>query len=301
MYFVSHNILGSMTSLLSEFKSLFVSEYIEKLHLNTGTASPDLGHRLEHLFTEAKSADVIMSRNEELEDVSTSSLLFTLLPFAIGDIKYTHSTYIRETRLALLSEVEQIWTEFSYMMEQLQVREIEDAKLDPRSLKIAASRRQDLLKPQVKLMAFQIFKADLDDCRECIIDCLEYFAIQCANDMRFLKEEKTMLQMMPTAVERIEPVKKPWSMKLDKSQVRKLINSEVFRPDIYMPTMTLDEFARLEMEAVASRSSAQKPIVDFNYHQQETNEEQQQLKDRAWDDWKDNNTRGSGNKMTNIG
>ena len=72
------------------------------------------------------------------------------------------------------------------------------------------------------------------------------------------------------------------------------------------PTMSLDEFADKElaraMEAQNSQQNA--PVGTMRYHElvaagEEDNEELADaatLKDREWDNWKDENKKGSGNK-----
>ena len=72
------------------------------------------------------------------------------------------------------------------------------------------------------------------------------------------------------------------------------------------PTMTLAEFADLEMADAAEREKMAKEApqgvrkyADLVAAGEEENEElvdQAAYKDRAWDDWKDSNKKGSGNK-----
>ena len=70
---------------------------------------------------------------------------------------------------------------------------------------------------------------------------------------------------------------------------------DVFQPFYTLPTMTLAEVADIEMAMAltpqAPESEKDEDVVD----------EAQEMKDRLWDDWKDLNPRGSGNKMANIG
>ncbi|KAH0483050.1 MAG: uncharacterized protein KVP18_003337 [Porospora cf. gigantea A] len=70
---------------------------------------------------------------------------------------------------------------------------------------------------------------------------------------------------------------------------------DVFQPFYTLPTMTLAEVADIEM-AMALTPQVPEPEKD-----DDVMDEAQEMKDRLWDDWKDMNPRGSGNKMANIG
>lgn len=296
-----------MSTFLDDYKSLFVGEFLNKLYL-AGSKVKDanlLCEQLKRLFDQAKSADIIMSKNEDLEDVSTSSLLFVLLPFAIGEIQYNHIAFNRETRVSVLKEVEQSLQEFIKMADQLRICGPTREGCEQREYRMAAIKRQDILKPSLLEVAGKCLlpNIDLDEIRDAVSATMEYFYIQSQHDMRFVKDEMDMLKNH-TETAKEEPVKKPWSMKLDQTQLRTLINSRVFKPDINMPKMSLDEFARLEMEHMKANSTknlAKQIDADTIYRVQEIEEENKLLKARGWDDWKDDNPRGIGNKMTNLG
>jgi len=93
------------------------------------------------------------------------------------------------------------------------------------------------------------------------------------------------------------------------------IKAGVFKPHIAPPTMTLEEFGRLEMEDAIARQrreeeQAQRRAQEgpetstrrYNQLHADGDEddihlvEQATINDRNWDDWKDHNPRGSGNK-----
>jgi len=72
----------------------------------------------------------------------------------------------------------------------------------------------------------------------------------------------------------------------------------IFRPT-NLPTMTLDEFAEKEMarmnEAKLKEEEAKQNQEDDDSDNEEV-ADRKTLKARAWDDWKDLNEKGSGNK-----
>eukprot|EP00904_Undaria_pinnatifida_P010363 jgi/Undpi1/6457/HiC_scaffold_20.g08936.m1 len=96
------------------------------------------------------------------------------------------------------------------------------------------------------------------------------------------------------------------NLQLRKEDVR----ASVFKPTVALPTVTVEEFGEYELERM--RNTKEKPSdpssIRRRYDQlemdgDEDNEdlvEQAAQQDREWDDWKDNNPRGSGNKANKI-
>ncbi len=89
------------------------------------------------------------------------------------------------------------------------------------------------------------------------------------------------------------------------------LRGRVFQPGYSLPTVSLEEFAAQEVAEAQEREAKAKAAADAGpqgprrYTQlEETGEEddarlveESAYQDRAWDDWKDANPRGSGNKM----
>lgn len=84
-------------------------------------------------------------------------------------------------------------------------------------------------------------------------------------------------------------------------QINKKLNvrEQVFR-NPNMPTLTLAEFADREMarmeEATAKQNEYQQNKTDSDSENEEVSDKKT-YKAREWDDWKDLNEKGSGNKM----
>jgi immunoglobulin-binding protein 1 len=93
------------------------------------------------------------------------------------------------------------------------------------------------------------------------------------------------------------------------------IQSQVFRPSWKQPTMSLDELAEKEIKEAMEREARQKVSEEnaknaprrYEYLVRDGMEDNADLVDasakldREWDDWKDENPRGSGNKMGDRG
>ncbi|EPR63823.1 TAP42 family protein [Toxoplasma gondii GT1] len=102
-----------------------------------------------------------------------------------------------------------------------------------------------------------------------------------------------------------ESARKPWVYTIkDRTDLRRLYREKVFTPGHNLPSMSLAECAAIEMEMEVNQIGAAKPKVVEEYstaQAQAEREEEKELEERAWDDWKDDNPKGSGNKMRNKG
>ncbi|ANQ06293.1 Uncharacterized protein PCOAH_00004210 [Plasmodium coatneyi] len=117
-------------------------------------------------------------------------------------------------------------------------------------------------------------------------------------------------------------VKKPWLFTIkknmplaDRTQMRNYYRDLVFTPAHNLPTISLEECAKIEMEYAlkgegtkngASKNGAAKNGTAKNGTDEEddyekcSNESEKELKDREWDDWKDMHQKGIGNKNRNV-
>lgn len=87
---------------------------------------------------------------------------------------------------------------------------------------------------------------------------------------------------------------------------REVFRSKVFQPGHRLPTMSLEEYAEMEIADAQARQEreANAPVAPRRYEQlvEDGDEDNMELldqateKDRQWDDWKDANPRGIGNK-----
>lgn len=85
---------------------------------------------------------------------------------------------------------------------------------------------------------------------------------------------------------------------------REILRDGVFRPDHNLPTMSLEEFARRELEEAKRREERQKNAPKesrrYEHLHRDGDEDDERLadeatmKDREWDNWKDDNVKGAG-------
>lgn len=84
--------------------------------------------------------------------------------------------------------------------------------------------------------------------------------------------------------------------------IRQELKERVFQPGHSVPTMTLDSFADGEIEFMNQQEALKKQNEEealrnpVDEDKEEFNEEKTR-NDRAWEDWKDDNEKGGGNKM----
>ena len=96
---------------------------------------------------------------------------------------------------------------------------------------------------------------------------------------------------------------------------RETVKANVFTPSMASPTVSLEEFAEQEVQAALQRETSAAQLRAQNQAQaggdptrryaqvlldgdedDEQAVERAALNDRAWDDWKEDNQKGSGNK-----
>jgi immunoglobulin-binding protein 1 len=160
--------------------------------------------------------------------------------------------------------------------------------------------------------------------RELILSLLRSSVIKSLENLGSAQRELPMLEMLaargglnapPPKVPPPEPTE-PWIMRIrNKAELDQLYRQQVFQPSIPLPTMTLAEAAeyemadmrrRQELEEQKKRASAAEVTERWfdgdRYGAQEDFEDELKAdKARDWDDWKDDNPKGSGNRMANVG
>lgn len=305
----SGKMLDDEESLMDRFNMHFWNGFISESFPEFKRPSSELSltsdiyiEKLKELLADARSASVTVSANEELDDLQTSALLFCLIPFALGYSLYYRSEYIPEFRFQLIQEVVAYWKDFLRVSFQLNL--IQQTDMSCRTSKIDAVKRQFLLKDSIKKVSGA---KNIDDSRAEVIDMLGFFAIQCQTEVRFAEEELNLLRLKPETAEvdkNAGQSKKPWSVKIDHTNLRSHFAKSVFRPDITTPTLSLEEFAEqelLKLKAGNHPVKASDSDEDTYYQTQREAEIIEHRKAREWDNWKDDNPRGIGNKMINLG
>lgn len=85
-------------------------------------------------------------------------------------------------------------------------------------------------------------------------------------------------------------------------ELRQEMMAGVFKMGGSQPTMTLDEFAEIEMRNMQEQQRKMKEAEaerakEKNNSSDEEVDAKKQLEARRWDDWKDDNEKGSGNRQ----
>lgn len=147
-------------------------------------------------------------------------------------------------------------------------------------------------------------------------------------EMRRAKEQETEKERVKEKEKNVtflvsknnESIKKPWLLSIKKdmkfcdvSEIRKHYKESVFKPFHNLPTITLEECAKIEMQYALNgvndknqnNSDTEQEIIknekNEDYYKQCLKKEKEQEKfNKEWDDWKDLNQKGIGNKNRNI-
>lgn len=86
-------------------------------------------------------------------------------------------------------------------------------------------------------------------------------------------------------------------------KIKQELKDKVFQPGHSMPTMTMDEYADYAMKMYGDMEKNQKEADEAKRREEDKDQDKddivdmQTLKDREWDDWKDEHEKGAGNKM----
>ncbi|SJK85764.1 TAP42-like family [Babesia microti strain RI] len=277
---------------------------------------------LKAFFTLEKYADrlSIMPKNEELDDVSTLRLAFVAIPYFLGFLLLELPTL--DNRSALLSEAKLYLMEFGTRLSNLGSQfmvEIPGNRTD----KVALARQDmDTRKKINHLLSLKLnnntFDPAIDDIisplfpnyrdeyviRELTILLLTKFRLESLSHLQSIDRELKILGIKskqstePTSPTYTNAIISNASKIPCMSDLRTRLQRNVFIPGHNMPTITLAECAKIEMDMelnigkttnggrLASNSS--------DASSNDTNDA------REWDNWKDDHPWGSGNKNRNI-
>jgi immunoglobulin-binding protein 1 len=86
------------------------------------------------------------------------------------------------------------------------------------------------------------------------------------------------------------------------TKYREELQAQVFQPGFSQPTMTLEEFGDKEYKKMMEANEQQKKMAELTKAQEDEDSDKDEINDvktkkaRDWDDWKDANEKGAGNK-----
>lgn len=347
---------------MTEFTSQSLPELYEAACSEFSAASKAAPSSAESLETIQKALDAVdrealFSKNEELDDIPTSSLKYLCLTYFSGFVLSKMMT----SRLKNLENAKLYFNRYLEVCSRLGVLHEDELqsmknkdKLGPeerRRLKIEKYRRHKEHKERyesLKRFLIQV-KEDTEidheeEIRTMEILQLKLYAQEAIDELESIEQEipiqKHMLELEEQKRLRGDKENKnsssfaaPKSLHADPSRpginvvrmnkvgsqitsTKETIKADVFKPHVPPPTMTLEEFGRLEMEDALQRQRKENEQKEMQKQEgadasrrryghllSEGLEDDADLVDKAtindreWDDWKDNNIRGIGNKM----
>ena len=289
-----------------------------------GTLTPSLTAL--RLFVAACKSDGTFpdSKRDLITDLDIDSLVAHLAEFAVCDL-LDRQTGQNSGRPAVVLEAISSLEQFIERSEEFFpdlasfLKPALPGTAEFRALKIARHQKQQPFQEDLGRFVFYSGQAESDLLVSLARNCAQFFALEAANRLRFLTEERTIFEaklVEPKTDREAETSQKPFMVKINDERdlaalvTRESIRRSVFRPDVALPTMSLAEFAASEMAQIERQQKAAsyaKFVGDYeksqigHYTHARVEEEEAEDKARAWDDWKDLNPRGSGNRGGNRG
>lgn len=280
---------------------------------------------------------LLPSSNETLEDMTTTQLKYLTIPFVLGEL-FVEDTDMKR-RMASLNQAKVYFESFMSYIVQLRLgfkkdlscweyeKKPKDDLPSSRINKIERSVYQTELDVAIQTLMCSAAAAaaaegtdgstsdreEID--REWIITILKRFSADLSQHLEMIEQELPLLERFqaeqaetPTVTKKNErdvtrvDLCRPKPVVLDRNplKIRAAFQDQVFQPGHRLPTMTLAECAEYEMKFMA-KSKPNKIVEEFNANEFCAKELEEEKKARAWDDWKDEHPKGSGNKMKNVG
>jgi hypothetical protein len=241
----------------------------------------------------------LYSSNESLEEISTKNLKFLSLPVheagALSELSFENIS----ERIEILDKSSQLIQEFLEKIKFLanDIFKTEISYKNSRDEIIKEYKREVELKEYIKILQK---RNDEEGIREFLLKDLEYQVLKAKKilksnnqELELLKNSKEVPKIVKeknntdTLLDKQGKVQRPFIITSD----RKKVQEGVFRNSHNLPTMSIDEYLAREFER--GNFLTQKddgPVV-------EEDEDQKLEKERRWDDFKDDNPRGWGNRL----
>lgn len=268
----------------------------------------------------------LISPNEELEDVNTTDLKYFVVPFCMGDI-CRMSTGV-EGRKKILQDGLVFFGHFMELMLKLKICTEEDYDLfttkkklngdELRNVKIDRYKTAKTLDAKVRILFERKDKTaedefswgsggnlDEEDARDLVIALLKRSVLTVLEESKFMNEEIPLLEMMENKVPVPKPPEKPtepWILRFaDKAALHAHWKDRVLKPFHNLPTMTLQEWAEIEMQNAIHGTGEEEVYDPMKDEDNWEFDAARAKKARDWDDFTDHVKKGSGNRGANIG
>jgi len=274
----------------------------------------------------------LFSSNEDLEDISTKNLRFLLIEFYLGEL---FLKIVDSYRLRNLKESKNYFISFLNKCEKFNLINQEDLDslhrefpLDPqatRKEKISRFKREkevsqrfhELVKKRAEARKkergsisshHEEEEEEEEETRELIRTLIEMSIQKATDSLEMTQKECTMLEQIekmkienggniPKPTPEPDPFIQTFTIPTQLTQ-RETINSRVFLPGYPTHTLTPEQWADQQMKLGLLPTQTNNNVSNEKKKEDEDEKENEEatLKSRTWDDWKDENTRGSGNK-----
>jgi TAP42-like family len=281
------------------------------------------------------------SSNESVEDIPNISIVYFILKFILIDSSYNELTASTNLRITQLIKIQdqldsflQDLRDFGLIPSEEDIyQEILPTDYNFRDIKIRRAGRSKEFKISVNRLFYYLFKnfdagnsdeqvfegENAELIRNASIESLQFFAIEALNKIRFVYQEIEILRERQNELEKenIEDqsissnkkVEKPWVMKVPSVKSRKDVN--IFGFDHSQPTVSLNEFADAEIARIVemkAKEDFRRYVKDYEvgniWHVNELEEKEEEvnlIQKRQWDEWCEENQKGSGNIKGNRG
>ncbi|KKK21240.1 hypothetical protein AOCH_001875 [Aspergillus ochraceoroseus] len=266
----------------------------------------------------------MFSSNELLEDLSTSDLPYLTVEYHLAEL--LQRSYTSDRELTLQRALGQ-YEKYLARLEDYELLDDKDKKLyeryvakpssfsltptndaaTRREVKITRFKEEKELKQRLGYLSenHQRLQSDEDDVRQLYLAEIKLYTHQAFQSLDLLAQELSMLSTirnLPSKPEdsqsddprrRIQPLQ-PFTLLDRRTQLR----DGVFRSGHNLPTMTIDEYLEEEKRRggiiEGGENSGQQEEIDEDDMDKA---DEETLKARAWDEFKEANPRGSGNTL----
>jgi len=298
--------------------SLFVQAW--NAHQKLGTEVPE-GYERDVVcyWKEVESrvtSAAIFSPNEIFDDVQTSSIRHLFVPYFMAEAELQGKDFA--SRLDCIKRAEGYLTVFLMRLDKLEILNQQDRNAFDRndtSSQPASQKRTEMIArakeaDQQNKTIERIGKSNIllgriedeDKEREYLQMMLSYYAFAALRELNLINQEIPLLEMHAQA-SLSSPEKKPLPAepKRTLTQREEMIQG-VFR-FVNPPTMSIEEAGEIEYQLMLQKQAEQHKKGLKNRHSDEEEERCDDddaadlKKKRDWDDWKDDNPRGWGNRM----
>jgi len=248
----------------------------------------------------------LFSNNETIDDVSTETIKFMVVNAFQGFVHQQH--YDFENRKAHILAAKEYYKDFHHLCQLYGLAEKADFDLNRTNHPVNQSNRvekiqkyQDKKNLETKLEEMEKrTNVEEEVQREIYLSQIKLWVMRSEEELYNINSEIPMLEHMEKirgGQVKQKPIIRPKVMKpfiLVKSELQKQVFGMGYPS---LPTMTLDDFYEQEMKRMVEEQERQKnqpTPVEPEDPDEET--EESLAKARAWDDWKDTNKRGDGNR-----